>query len=167
LESAVNVSSKFIKRGVIVYIKNREGIQFTIRSRGNHYPQWPLIVLINEGTASASEILAGAIRDNQKGLLLGVKTYGKGLVQKVFDLSDGSGLYISTSEYYTPSKQPINEIGIEPDVWVEEVKDDTEDEQLNHAIEFMKENMESMKAKLKLMSEVEDIELIIIDEDSD
>lgn len=167
LESAVDVSSKFIKKGVIVYIKNREGIQFTVRSRGNHYPQWPLIILINEGTASASEILAGAIRDNQRGLLLGAKTYGKGLVQQIFNLSDGSGLYISTSEYFTPHKQSINKVGIQPDIWVEEVKENEEDEQLNRAIEFMQENMESMKAKLKLMSEVEDIELIIIDEDSD
>ena len=167
LASAVEVGSKFIKTGTILYIKNREGIQFTIKSRGNHYPQWPLMVLVNEGCASASEIVAGAIQDNGRGELLGVKTFGKGLVQKFFDLSDGSGVVISTSEYYTPSKRSINKIGIEPDIWVEEVKDNAEDEQLNRAIEFMKENMESMKAKLRLMSEVEDFQSIISDEDDD
>jgi len=166
LASAVEVGSKFIKTGTILYIKNREGIQFTIKSRGNQYPQWPLMLLVNEQSASASEIVAGAVQDNRRGELLGIKTFGKGLVQEVFDLSDGSGVVISTSEYYTPSKRSINKIGIEPDIWVEEVKDNAEDEQLNSAIEFMQENMESMKAKLKLMSEVEDMELLI-DEESD
>lgn len=167
LESAVGVGSKFIKTGTILHIKNREGTQFNIKSRGNQYPQWPLIVLINEGTASASEILAGAIRDNQRGLLLGVKTYGKGLVQQIFNLSDGSGLYISTSEYYTPNKLPINKIGIEPDIWVEEVKENEKDEQLEHAIEFMKENIESMKLNLQLMSENDDTELFFLEEDGE
>lgn len=167
LESAVGVGSKFIKTGTILHIKNREGIQFKIKSRGNQYPQCPLIVLINEGTASASEILAGAIRDNQRGFLLGMKTYGKGLVQKIFNLSDGSGLYISTSEYYTPNKLPINKIGIEPDIRVEEIKENEKDEQLEHAIEFMKENIESMKENLKFMNKVEDFQSIILDEDDD
>lgn len=165
LESAVGIASKFIKTGTILYIKNREGIQFTIKSRGNQYPQWPLMVLVNEGSASASEIVAGAVQDNRRGELLGVKTFGKGLVQQIFHLSDGSGVVISTSEYYAPSKRSINKIGIEPDIWVEEVKDNAEDEQLNRAIEFMQENMESMKANLKLMDK--DRELIMIDEEND
>lgn len=145
LDIAIEVASKFVKEGPVVHIKDRDGIQVTIQSRGNKYPQWPLIVLINEGSASASEIVAGAVQDSGRGRLLGKKTFGKGVVQQVFSLSDGSGVIITTSEYYTPSEQSINNIGIEPDILVEAVEDGEEDIQLNKAIEILKEQLVKVK----------------------
>ncbi len=141
LDSAIEVASKFVKEGPVVHIKDRDGIQITVQSRGNKYPQWPLIVLVNEGSASASEIVAGAIQDSGRGKLLGQKTFGKGMVQQVFNLSDGSGIVITTSEYYTPSERSINNIGIEPDILVEAAEDNEEDIQLDKAIELLEEQI--------------------------
>lgn len=141
LDSAIEVASKFINEGPVVHIKDRNGIQFSVQSKGNKYPQWPLIVLINEGSASASEIVAGAIQDSGRGVLLGQKTFGKGLVQQVFPLSDGSGVVITTSEYYTPNERTINNIGIEPDILVEAAEEGEEDIQLNKAIQILEEQL--------------------------
>jgi carboxyl-terminal processing protease len=141
LDSAIEVASKFIKEGPVVHIKDRDGIVASIESRGNKYPEWPLFVLINEGSASASEIVAGAIQDYERGKLLGEKTFGKGVVQQVFNLSDGSGVAITTSEYFTPSERSINHIGIEPDILVEPAEDSEQDMQLNKAIQFLKEEI--------------------------
>ena len=102
-------------------------------------------MLVNEGSASASEIVAGAIQDSGRGVLLGQKTFGKGLVQQVFSLSDGSGVVITTSEYYTPSGRIINNIGIEPDILVEAAEEGEEDVQLNKAIQLLEEELISIK----------------------
>ena len=141
LDSAIEIASKFIKEGPIVHIKDRDGIVATIESRGNKFPEWPLFVLVNEGSASASEIVAGAIQDSKRGKLLGMKTFGKGVVQQVFNLNDGSGIAITTSEYFTPSERSINNIGIEPDVLVEPVEDSEQDMQLNKAIQLLEEEL--------------------------
>lgn len=106
----------------------------------------PTVVLVNEYSASASEILAGALKDNGKATLVGTKTYGKGIIQELHQLSDGSGLKITVSEYYTPNHNAIHKIGITPDVEVdlsEDVKQQTtiqekEDNQLQKAIEILK-----------------------------
>jgi len=142
LDSAIEVASKFIKVGPIVHIKDRNGIVATIESKGNKYPEWPLFILVNEGSASASEIVAGAIQDSGRGKLLGEKTFGKGVVQQVFNLYDGSGIAITTSEYFTPSERSINHIGIEPDILVEPAaEDDEQDMQLNKAIQLLEEEL--------------------------
>lgn len=142
LDSAIEIASKFIKEGPIVHIKDRDGIVATIESKGNKYPEWPLFVLVNEGSASASEIVAGAIQDSGRGKLLGERTFGKGVVQQVFNLYDGSGIAITTSEYYTPSERSINHIGIEPDILVEPAaEDDEQDMQLNKAIQLLEEEI--------------------------
>ncbi|MBU4602377.1 S41 family peptidase [bacterium] len=142
LDSAIEVASKFIKEGPIVHIKDRDGIVATIESKGNKYPEWPLFVLVNEGSASASEIVAGAIQDFGRGKLLGEKTFGKGVVQQVFNLYNGSGIAITTSEYFTPSERSINHIGIEPDILVEPAaEDDEQDMQLNKAIQLLEEEL--------------------------
>jgi carboxyl-terminal processing protease len=141
LDSAIEVASKFIKEGPVVHIKDRDGIVATIESRGNKYPEWPLFVLVNEGSASASEIVAGAIQDSGRGKLLGERTFGKGLVQQVFNLYDGSGVAITTSEYFTPKERSINHIGIEPDILVEPAEDSEQDMQLNKAIQFLEEEL--------------------------
>ena len=98
-------------------------------------------MLVNKGSASASEIVAGAIQDRDRGVILGETTFGKGLVQQVYPLSDDSALTISTSEYYTPEGRVINHIGIEPDMMVT-VEDDMEEEdeedvQLDAAIDLL------------------------------
>ena len=103
-------------------------------------------MLVNEYSASASEILAGALKDNGKATLVGTKTYGKGIIQELHQLSDGSGLKITVSEYYTPNHNAIHKIGITPDVEVdlsEDVKQQTtiqekDDNQLQKAIEILK-----------------------------
>ena len=141
LDSAVEVASKFIKEGPIVHIKDRDGIVATIKSKGNKYPEWPLFVLVNKGSASASEIVAGAIQDSGRGKLLGEKTFGKGVVQQVFNLNNGSGVAVTTSEYFTPNERSINHIGIEPDILVESVEDDEQDMQLNKAIQLLEEEL--------------------------
>jgi len=139
LDSAIEVSSKFIKEGPIVHINDRDGQIATFKSRGNIFPDWPLFVLVNEGSASASEIVAGAIQDSGRGKLLGKKTFGKGVVQQVFELLDNSGIVLTTSEYYTPSKRSIHNIGIEPDILIEIGEDSEQDMQLNKALQLMDE----------------------------
>ena len=103
----------------------------------------PVIVLTNGYSASASEILAGALKDNNKAKLVGTKTYGKGVIQTLMQLSDGSGLKMTTEEYYTPSHNKINKVGIDPDYEVKlpsGIKEltDKNDTQLQKAIELLK-----------------------------
>lgn len=141
LNSSIEVASKFIKDGPIVHIKDRDGITDTINSRGNKYPEWPLFVLVNEGSASASEIVAGAIQDSGRGKLLGERTFGKGVIQQVFNLYDDSGIAITTSEYYTPSERSIDHVGINPDILVEPGEDSEQDIQLNKAIQLLEEEI--------------------------
>ncbi|RCK81104.1 MAG: Carboxyl-terminal protease [Candidatus Ozemobacter sibiricus] len=119
LTAAVEVGRKFIPKGDIVSIKGRDGEKNTYSSFFQSHPLIPLIVLINEGSASASEIVAGAIKDNKRGLLLGKKTFGKGSVQTVISLNDGSALALTTALYYTPSGINIHKRGIEPDIEVD------------------------------------------------
>ena len=97
--------------------------------------------MVNEGSASASEIVAGAIQDSGRGKLLGEKTFGKGVVQQVFNLNDGSGIAITISEYFTPNERSINHIGIEPDILVEPAEDDEQDMQLNKTIQLLEEEI--------------------------
>ena len=135
LESSIDVASQFIKEGDIVKIKGRNELTKVYHSYGNDYPDWPLIVLINKGSASASEIVAGAIQDHNRGMAIGEKSFGKGLVQQIFPLSDNSAVIISTSEYYTPNGRIINNIGIEPEKVIENDEESNDDEQLNAAID--------------------------------
>lgn len=147
LDSAIEVASEFIKEGPIVHIKDREGVKVTIQSKGNQYPEWPLIVLVNVGSASASEIVSGAIQDSKRGKLLGEKTFGKGVVQQVFNLNDGSGVVITTSEYFTPNERSINHIGIEPEILIEAAEDSEEDIQLNKAMELLVDEIKNKSQK--------------------
>lgn len=98
----------------------------------------PVVLLVNENSASASEILAGALKDNNRAKIVGTKTYGKGVIQELLRLKDGSAIKLTTEEYYTPNRTKINKVGIEPDELVENKKDEQTDLQLQKAIEMVK-----------------------------
>lgn len=116
LDESINVSSVFIQNGPIVSVVGRDGDGQTYEARGEANENIPLVVLINGFTASASEIVAGAIKDDARGRLIGEKTFGKGVVQNIVPLSNGGGLKFTSASYYTPLGIDINKIGIEPDI---------------------------------------------------
>jgi len=121
LTAAVGVSEQFLEPGkLIVSIKGRTGGQDEFRARSTEgIHQFPMIILVNQGSASASEIVAAALKDWGKAVILGTTTYGKGSVQTILPLSDGSGLRLTTAKYYTPKGKSIHKIGIHPDIVVE------------------------------------------------
>lgn len=121
LDAAVDVSDLFLTRGIIVSANGRtEEARFTREAgRGDVLDGAPIVVLVNNGSASASEIVAGALQDHHRALVVGVSTFGKGLVQTVMPLSRGRAIKLTTSRYYTPSGDSIHETGIEPDIRVE------------------------------------------------
>ncbi len=118
LESSIDISRQFIDKGIIVSTLSKNGLKETKRGNGKALTKKPLIVLVNEGSASASEIVSGAIRDNNRGKLVGKKTFGKGLVQSMRTLVDGSGLTVTVAKYLTPNGTDINKFGITPDIEV-------------------------------------------------
>ena len=118
LESSIDISRQFIDKGIIVSTLSKDGLRETKRGNGKALTKKPLIVLVNEGSASASEIVSGAIRDNNRGKLVGKKTFGKGLVQSMRTLVDGSGLTVTVAKYLTPDGTDINKFGITPDIEV-------------------------------------------------
>ncbi len=118
LDSSIDISRQFINKGIIVSTLSKDGLKEIKRGNGQAVTKKPLVVLINEGSASASEIVSGAIRDNKRGKLVGKKTFGKGLVQSMRTLVDGSGLTVTVAKYLTPNGTDINKFGILPDVEV-------------------------------------------------
>ncbi len=132
LDEAVKVASNFIDQGQVVTVKSRRSDDEVFNVKSDiEATDLPVIVLINEGSASASEIVAGAISDTDRGKLLGQKSFGKGTVQTVIPLGDGSALRLTTARYYTPDGTFIHEKGIEPDYLVEFQLEDPEGEESN------------------------------------
>tara|TARA_Y100001968_G_scaffold223054_1_gene205805 strand:+ start:393 stop:1742 length:1350 start_codon:yes stop_codon:yes gene_type:complete len=118
LESSIEIARQWIDRGIIVSTETKDGINDIRKANGTALTNKPVAVLVNEGSASASEILSGAIRDNGRGFLVGNTTFGKGLVQSVRSLSDGSGLTVTIARYLTPNGVDINKNGLKPDIEV-------------------------------------------------
>ncbi len=144
LTQAISVTDFFLDDGEIVSTKGRrliENRRFFART-GDKLNGKPLIVLINNGSASASEIVAGALKDHKRAIILGEKTYGKGSVQSIIPLSDGGGMRLTVSKYYLPSGESISEVGVEPDIYVEEDQisseiDSKTDNQLDYAVNLL------------------------------
>ena len=144
LTQAINITDFFLDDGEIVSTKGRKVIENRrfFAKKGDKLNGKPLIVMINNGSASASEIVAGALKDHKRAIILGEKTYGKGSVQSIIPLSDGGGMRLTVSKYYLPSGESISEIGVEPDIFVEENGSDFQintksDNQLDYALSLL------------------------------
>ena len=145
LSQAINIADFFLEEGEIVSTKGRKIIEtrkFFARS-GDGIKGKPIIVIINKGSASASEIVAGALKDHKRAILLGENTYGKGSVQAIIPLKNGGGMRLTISKYYLPSGKSISEVGVAPDILVEETGESFKintktDNQLNYALNLLK-----------------------------
>lgn len=137
LESAVRVADIFVPSGRIVSIQYKSRAEEVYKA-DNTYLGLPLVVLVDENSASASEIVAGAIKDRKAGTLVGTKTFGKGVVQSLYELQNNAGLKLTTGRYLTPNKHDINKKGIEPDVKVVQPENVEKDVQLDKAIDVLK-----------------------------
>ena len=143
LNKAINITDFFLDDGEIVSTKGRkisETRKFFAR-KGDEIQGKPIIVIINNGSASASEIFAGALKDHKRAIILGENSYGKGSVQSVIPLNNGGGIRLTISKYYLPSGKSISEVGVTPDIFVEETINDfkinsEKDNQLNYAIKL-------------------------------
>ena len=145
LTQAISVTDFFLDDGEIVSTKGRK-ISETRRffsKKGDGIKGKPLIVIINNGSASASEIVSGALKDHKRAIILGENTYGKGSVQSIIPLKNGGGIRLTISKYYLPSGKSISEVGVNPDIYVEEIGENFKinsktDNQLNYAVKLLK-----------------------------
>ena len=141
LQAVCDIARQILPKGLIVYTVDRDGNRENYSCDGQHKIDIPVVVLVNQYSASASEILSGAIKDYELGKLVGMTTFGKGIVQRIFDLKDGTAVKLTVSNYFTPNGNNIHGIGISPDVEVEFDSDayaeDKTDNQLEKAIEVM------------------------------
>jgi len=145
VNAAVDVCSKFLPElKPIVAIKDRYGNKNKYEAYGTSHPELPLVVLVNQFSASASEITAGAIQDDERGILIGAKTFGKGSVQTIYPLSNGGALKITTAHYFTPRGRNINKKGLKPDIVIkmdEAMVGKDNDIQLKKAVEYLKKEL--------------------------
>jgi len=141
LQECIKVANLLVPKGPIVSVVSRTGEKETMQSSLEEVP-YPLVVLVNGGSASASEIVAGAVQDTQAGVLVGTKTYGKGSVQTIKYLYDGTAIKLTIAKYLTPADRSINGIGIEPNVVVDLPADAKKDIQFDKAIEIVKSKLQ-------------------------
>ena len=145
LSQAISITDFFLDNGEIVSTKGRkisETRRFFSR-KGDVINGKPLIIITNNGSASAAEIVSGALKDHKRAIILGVNTYGKGSVQSIIPLRNGGGIRLTISKYYLPSGKSISDVGVLPDILVEEIGKDfkinTEnDNQLKYAVDLLK-----------------------------
>ncbi len=146
LNTVTEIARKILPEGIIVYTEDKYGERVEYTCDGKNELMVPIVVLVNGNSASASEILAGSIKDYKKGTLLGTTTYGKGIVQRIISLSDGSAVKLTVSSYFTPNGNNINKVGIEPDevleLDVEAYVNEQKDNQLDRAIEILKQEID-------------------------
>jgi carboxyl-terminal processing protease len=140
LTQAVEVADEFMDKGLIVSVRGKSGTQPTeyYATKNGKFQGYPLIVVVNKGSASASEVVAEALQDSKRASILGTKTFGKGSVQTIIKLENGSGLKLTTAKFYAPSGRSINEVGVMPDIIVENDKDEGRDIQLERALELIR-----------------------------
>ena len=153
LEGAVKVANLFLERGVIVSAKGRKNDSLFVHSAdANDITKGlPIVIIVNKYSASAAEIFAGAMQDNNRAIIVGTSTYGKGLIQTVIPLTDGSAIKLTTAQYFRPSGSPITKSGIRPDIVIKNTesaskndRDESiyEDLQLSEAINIMNNRLE-------------------------
>jgi carboxyl-terminal processing protease len=144
LPAAIDVASQFLDGVVVMYERASDGSEEVYRAKGRGILiEEPVVVLVNSGTASASEIVAGAIQDHERGILIGTETLGKASVQLILDLSDGSSVHVTNAHWFTPNRREINSVGLTPDIVVEYTDQDREaqrDPQLERAIQYLQES---------------------------
>lgn len=126
LDGAIKVSDLFLDSGIIVSVQGREREKVEYTATPGGWTSWPIVILVNRGSASASEIVAGALKDNGRGMLMGEKSYGKGCVQSVVGISNDAALAITTAWYFTPSGHCIHEKGLDPDIVLSEQAEEDE-----------------------------------------
>lgn len=136
LQSSIDVASRFLSDGIVLYERRNSGDEQTYRVRSTtRAPNWPLVLLVDGATASASEIVAGALQDRGRATLLGEKTFGKGSVQLVYDLSDGSSVHVTVARWLTPNGHEINGVGLTPEQIVPH--EDGRDAPLEEAVRYL------------------------------
>lgn len=144
LSAVVDIARQILPKGLIVYTEDRVGERMEYNCSGENEWKLPLVVLVNGNSASASEILAGAIKDYGIGTLIGTTTFGKGIVQRILPLTDGTAIKLTVSAYYTPNGNNIHNIGIEPDIECEYDRDAYYDEGIDNQLEQAKKEISKM-----------------------
>lgn len=143
VDISVEIADRLVKDGVIVSVKDKHGLSYSYEDAGDDkYLKVPCVLLVDGNTASASEILTGALKDYGLATVMGTQTFGKGITQIITPLDDGSGVKITNSKYYTPNGENIHEVGIEPDIVVEWDYDKYKDEGIDNQLEAAKEYLE-------------------------
>ncbi|SCZ80759.1 S41 family peptidase [Acidaminobacter hydrogenoformans] len=142
LSECTQIADYLLGEQVIVYMEDRAGEKTYYRS-DKEKVDLPMAVLVDGGSASASEILTGAVQDSESGVVIGTQTFGKGLVQSVIELRDNTAFKLTTSQYFTPDGTNIHSVGIEPDIVIEPVEDETQDVQLEKAIDVIKASVQT------------------------
>lgn len=137
VDSSIDIADLLLDEGVVTYTEDRKGNKEYYKSASDK-TELPYVVLVNGGTASASEILTGAIKDHKGGKIVGTTTYGKGIIQSVEQLTNGDAVKLTIMQYFSPDGNVIHKIGIKPDVELEALAEDTTDKQLEKAMELLK-----------------------------
>ena len=141
LQEAIEVADEFLDGGVIVYERTRDEEREHDAEAGGLGTVLPMVALVNQGTASAAELVAGALRDQGRAFVIGQRTYGKGSVQLIFPLSDGSSIHVTSAEWFTPNHTPLERNGLEPDISMIPAEDGR-DVELGEAIRYLRQQFE-------------------------